>query len=163
MALSVGDRLPEATLLYRDEDGGPATVDLSDKLDGRKVIIFAVPGPFTPTCTQSHMPTMVRTADQLRAKGVDEIICITVGDIHVVAEWGLSTGATDAAITLLADADSSYTKSIGMAFDAPPAGLFGRPVRHAMIVEDGVVKVLQIEESRSTCEMTSGETLLDLL
>ncbi len=162
MSISVGDRLPDATFIFRGPDG-PDSVALETKTKGRKVVIFSLPGPFTPTCSNAHMPSFVRTADRFFEKGVDEIICITVADVHVLAEWGKVSGANEAGITLLSDADSSYTRSIGMAFDAPPVGFYGRPVRHAMIVEDGVVRVLQIEESRSTCEMTGGETLLDLV
>ena len=162
MTITVGNTLPDATLLYRGNDG-PASVSLREKLAGRKVVIFSLPGPFTPTCSNAHMPSFVRTAERIREKGVDEIICITVADIHVLAEWGSVTGADEAGITLLADPDSSYTKAIGMAFDAPPVGFYGRPVRHAMIVEDGTISVLQVEESRSTCEMTGGETLLEML
>jgi len=159
MTISVGDTLPDANLIFRSDDG-PASVSLHDKLKGRKVVIFALPGAFTPTCSSAHMPSFVRTADQFREKGIDEIICITVADVHVLAEWGKATGADDAGITLLADGDSSYTKSIGMSFDAPAVGFYGRPVRHAMMVEDGLVKVLQVEENRGVCEMTAGETLL---
>ena len=162
MTIAVGDQLPNATLIFRSDDG-PSTVSLHDKLKGRKVVIFSLPGPFTPTCSNAHMPSFVRTAHEFHEKGVDEIICITVSDVHVLAEWGKASGATEAGITLLADADSSYTKSIGMAFDAPPVGFYGRPVRHAMIVDDGIVTVLQVEESRSVCEMTGGETLLELV
>ena len=163
MTIAVGDRLPDANLIFKNSDGMPDSVQLSEKLTGKKVVIFSLPGPFTPTCTNAHMPTFVRTANQLRAKGVDEIICITVADVHVLKLWGEETGAEDAGITLLSDGDSSYTKAIGLAFDAPPVGFYGRPARHAMVVDDGIVKVLQIEESRSTCEMTAGETLLDLV
>lgn len=162
MTIATGDRLPEATLLYRGEEG-PTMVPLHEKLKGRRVVIFAVPGPFTPTCSSAHMPSFVRTADEFYGKGIDEIICIAVNDVHVVAEWGRVTGGTEAGITMLADGDGSYTKSIGLAFDAPPVGFYGRPMRHAMIVNDGVVEVLQIEESRSTCEMTGGETLLSFV
>ena len=162
MTIQVGDRLPEATLRFLGEDG-PDEVQLSTKLKGRRVVIFSLPGAFTKTCTAAHMPSFVRTADAFRAAGIDEIICIAVNDIQVLDAWGHHTGATKAGISILGDCDGAYTKSIGLSFDAPPVGYYGRPVRHAMVVNDGVVEVLQIEESRSVCEMTAGETLLEMV
>lgn len=162
MTIAVGDTLPEATLYFRGPEG-PDSVTLAEKTKGRKVVIFAVPGAFTPTCSQAHMPSFVRTADAIRDKGVDEIICIVNNDIHVAAEWAAQTGADDAGITVLVDAGGAYSEEIGLAFTVPPLGFFSRPVRHAMIVDDGVVSVLQIEESKSTCDMTGGETLLAML
>jgi len=162
MTIAAGDRLPDATLLMMGTDG-PTSVALHDKLKGRRVVIFAVPGAFTPTCSQAHRPSFIGTADAFRDKGIDEIICITVGDVFVVSEWGKVTGADEAGITLMADADSSYSRSIGLVFDAPPVGLYARPTRHAMIVKDGAVEVLQIEDSPGTCDMTGGETLLEMV
>jgi cytochrome c peroxidase len=132
-------------------------------LKGRKVAIFAVPGAFTPTCHSAHVPSFIRTKDQFAAKGVDEIICISVNDPFVMGAWGQATGATEAGITMLADATSEFTKAIGMDFDAPPAGLIARSKRYAMLVEDGTVKVLNPEESPGTCEISGGEALLDAI
>ncbi len=162
MTLSTGDRLPEATLTAMGE-GGPEAVALADKLTGRKVVLFAVPGAFTPTCHSAHVPSFIRTKDQFAEKGVDEIICISVNDPFVMKAWGEVTGATDAGITMLGDAESTFTKAIGMDFTAPPSGLIARSKRYAMLVEDGVVMALNIEESPGTCEISAGETLLDSL
>ncbi len=159
MTISKGDKLPDATLLQMGDEG-PQGVALADKLKGRKVVIFAVPGAFTPTCHSAHVPSFIRTKDQFAAKGVDEIICLSVNDPFVMKTWGEATGATEAGITMLGDADSSFTKAIGMDFDAPPAGLLGRSKRYAMLVEDGTVSVLQAEESPGTCEISGGEALL---
>lgn len=159
MTISTGDRLPEATLLRMGENG-PEPVALADKVQGRKVVIFALPGAFTPTCDSAHVPSFIRTRDQLADKGVEEIICISVNDPFVMHAWGESTGANAAGITMLSDADGSFTRSIGMAFDAPPAGLIGRSIRYAMLVEDGEVKILQTETARGVCEATAGEGLL---
>ena len=159
MTLSTGDKLPDATLLTLGENG-PEEVALSARTAGRKVVIFAVPGAYTPTCSAAHVPSFIRTKDQFDAKGVDEIICVSVNDPFVMKAWGEATGATAAGITLLGDPQSAFTKAIGMEFDAPPAGLLARSKRYAMYVEDGTVKVLHVEESPGTCEVTAGESLL---
>lgn len=162
MSLSIGDRLPEATLVHLGDEG-PAPVAIADKTAGRKVVIFAVPGAYTPTCHSAHVPSFIRTKDQFDAKGVDEIICVSVNDPFVMKAWGADTGATDAGITMLSDAESAFTKAIGMDFDAPPAGLIARSKRYAMLVEDGVVTQLNLEESPGTCETSAGEGLLDVM
>ena len=159
MTLSTGDKLPDATLLTLGENG-PEEVALSARTAGRKVVIFAVPGAYTPTCSAAHVPSFIRTKDQFDAKGVDEIICVSVNDPFVMKAWGEATGATEAGINLLGDPQSAFTKAIGMEFDAPPAGLLARSKRYAMYVEDGTVKVLHVEESPGTCEVTAGESLL---
>jgi cytochrome c peroxidase len=106
------------------------------------------------------VPSFIRTKDQFAAKGVDEIICISVNDPFVMKAWGEATGATAAGITMLSDAASEFTKAIGMNFDAPPAGLVARSKRYAMLVEDGVVTVFHPEESPGTCDISGGEALL---
>ncbi|MFP3383278.1 peroxiredoxin [Tritonibacter sp. SIMBA_163] len=160
--ISVGDKLPAATLTRIGEEG-PEPVALQDLTSGRTVAIFAVPGAFTPTCHSAHVPSFIRTKDQLAAKGVDEIICIAGNDPFVMKAWGEATGAADAGITMLADAECTFTDAIGMRFDAPPAGLIGRSKRYAMVAKDGEVKILHLEESPGTCEVSAGEGLLDAL
>ncbi len=162
MAIATGEMLPEATLVQLGAEG-PEAVALADKLKGRNVVIFAVPGAFTPTCHSAHVPSFIRTKDQFVAKGVDEIICISVNDPFVMKAWGEATGAAGAGITMLADAESAFTTAIGMNFDAPPAGLMARSKRYAMAVNDGKVTVLQVEESPGVCEISGGEALLDAL
>jgi cytochrome c peroxidase len=159
MPISKGDKLPEATLVHMGAEG-PSPVSLSDKTKGRKVVIFAVPGAFTPTCHSAHVPSFMRTKTQFDDKGVDEIICISVNDPFVMNAWGDATGATAAGITMLSDAQSAFTKAIGMDFDAPPVGLIARSKRYAMLVDDGVVTLLNEEESPGVCEVSAGEGLL---
>lgn len=159
MTISTGDRLPDATFT-RLGDGGPEQVALADKVKGRKVVIFAVPGAFTPTCHSAHVPSFIRVMGDLKAKGVDEVICVAVNDPFVMKAWGEATGATAAGITMLSDAESAFTKAIGMDFSAAPVGLMARSRRYAMLVEDGVVKALNVEESPGTCEVSAGEALL---
>lgn len=162
MTISVGDMLPDATMTQIGANG-PEEVHLSDKLKGRKVVIFAVPGAYTPTCHSAHVPSFVRTKADFDAKGVDEIICVSVNDPFVMKSWGDVTGATDAGITMLGDATAEFTKAIGMDFSAPPAGLIDRSKRYAMVVEDGKVTVLQAEESPGVCDVSGGEALLQAL
>ena len=162
MAISTGDKLPEATLVMLGANG-PEAVNLADKTTGRKVVIFAVPGAFTPTCHSAHVPSFIRTRDQLAGKGVEEIICVSVNDPFVMKSWGEATGATEAGITMLADAGSAFTKAIGMDFDAPPAGLYARSKRYAMVVEDGVVTLLNEEAGPGVCEVSAGEAIVGQL
>ena len=162
MTIAVGDRLPEATLVQMGANG-PESVALADRVKGRKVAIFAVPGAFTPTCHSAHVPSFIRTAGDFAAKGVAEIICISVNDPFVMKAWGEATGADAAGIAMLSDAQSAFTKAIGMDFDAPPAGLVARSKRYAMLVDDGVVVAFQPEESPGVCDVSGGEALLKAL
>lgn len=162
MTISTGTKLPDATLLFMGDDG-PASVQLCEKLAGRKVVVFGLPGAYTGTCTTSHVPSFMRTKDGFAAKGVDEIICVSVNDPFVMQAWGDSTGATAAGITMLGDADGSFTKAIGMDFTAPPVGLIGRSKRYAMVVDDGVVTVLNEESNPGECDISGGEAILDAL
>ena len=162
MTISTGDRLPAATLA-RLGANGPEQVDLGSLTAGRKVVIFAVPGAFTPTCSSAHVPSFIRTKDKLAAKGVDEVICVSVNDVFVMKAWGDQTGAHAAGITMLADGTGQFTRDLGLAFDAPPVGLMTRSKRYAMVVEDGVVTTLNLETSPGTCELSAGEAILDVL
>jgi glutaredoxin/glutathione-dependent peroxiredoxin len=162
MGLSVGDRLPEASLLRIGAEG-PEDVALGPHLAGRKVVIFGLPGAFTRTCSATHLPSFIRTRAALAEKGIDEVICIAVNDPFVMQAWGDMTGATAADITMLADAGAAFTKSIGMDFTAPPAGFYNRSRRYALMAEDGIVKLLNIEETGGTCEISAGETLVGQL
>lgn len=162
MSISVGDALPNATLSQMGADG-PEPVEMKDKVSGRKVVIFAVPGAFTPTCHNAHMPSFVRSKAEFDAKGVDEIICVSVNDPFVMGAWGKDTGASEAGITMLGDPQAQFTKAIGMEFSAPPAGLIDRSKRYAMVVDDGKVTVLQEEENPGVCEVSGGEALLKAL
>ncbi len=162
MTISVGARLPEATLLKRAE-GNVSPVSMGDKLKGRKVVVFGLPGAFTDTCSTIHLPSFMRTSEKFAAKGVDEIICVSVNDPWVLEAWDAATGAGKAGVTLLADSDAAFTKAIGMDFSAGVVGLLDRSKRYAIYAEDGVVKVLNTEEVAGACELSVGETLLEKL
>ena len=154
MTIEVGQQVPEATLLQKTPDG-PCKVSLRDKLTGRKVVLFGLPGAFTPTCDSAHLPSFMRTKAAFEDAGVDEIICISVNDMHVMELWGRVSGAQDAGITMLADADCSFTRSIGMDFSNPDAGMFDRSKRYAMLVDNGTVVLFQPEEKAGVCEISS--------
>lgn len=162
MTISVGDKLPAASFGRLGADG-PEQVDLNALIVGKKVVIFAVPGAYTPTCSSAHMPGFVKNADALRAKGVDEIICISVNDVFVMKSWGDDMGANNAGIHCLADGDSGFTKAIGMDFSVPETGMMARSMRYAMIVEDGIITTLNVEEARGVCDISGGENILDQL
>ncbi|NJM83230.1 MAG: peroxiredoxin [Tabrizicola sp.] len=159
MTISVGETLPEASLLQMGANG-PESVALGEKVKGRKVVIFGLPGAYTGTCTTAHVPSFIRTRDKFAAKGVDEVICVSVNDPFVMKAWSDATGAAAAGITMLGDADASLTTALGLEFTAPAVGLHSRSKRYALYAEDGVVKQLNLEESPGTCEVSAGETLL---
>jgi len=162
MALTQGSVLPVATLIKMGDDG-PQEVTIEALTKGRKVVIFAVPGAFTPTCDSAHVPSFIRTKDGFDAKGVDEIVCVSVNDPFVMKAGAASTGAGTAGLTFLADPQSTFTTALGMDFTAPPVGLIARSKRYAMLVEDGVVTQLNQEASPGECEISAGETLLDAI
>jgi len=159
MTIKAGDKLPEGQLL-RVGDSGPEGVPTASLMQG-KVALFGLPGAFTGTCTNAHMPSFVRNADAFRQKGVSRIVCVTVNDPFVAKAWSDQTGAADAGIEVLADADGSVTKALGLNFDAPPVGFFGRCKRFAALVEDGVVKAIDVEDSPGACGVSAGEALLE--
>jgi len=161
MPMSVGSRLPEATFVRLSEKG-PEDVSLSSLTAGRKVVIFAVPGAFTPTCHSAHVPGFIASMDALKAKGVDDVICISVNDAHVMREWGAQTGATDAGIKMLSDGTGAFAKAMEMAFDAAVVGMMGRSKRYALAAEDGVITVWHPEETRG-CEMSGGPAMVAAL
>lgn len=159
MTIAVGGSLPDATLLVMGDEG-PQGVSLGDRLKGRKVAIFGLPGAYTGTCTTAHVPSFIAAMDGFKAKGVDEVICISVNDPFVMKAWGEDTGALAAGITMLGDAESTFTKAIGMNFSAGPVGFVDRSKRYAMLVEDGVIKILNEEPGPGQCEVSAGQTLL---
>ena len=158
MAIDVGARLPDAKMVTMGAEG-PVEVSLAEKLRGRKVVVFALPGAFTGPCSTIHLPSFIRTADKSRAKGVEEIICIAVNDPFTLKAWGEATGATKAGITLLGDADGSFTRGLGMDFTAPHLGLIGRSNRYAVVVDDGKIVLAHVDDP-GVCDVSTGESLL---
>lgn len=145
--ISVGDKLPEATLSYFDSDGELKTLTISELTKGKKAILFAVPGAFTPTCSQKHVPGFVEKAKELKAKGVDVIACVSVNDAFVMKAWKEDLKVGDE-LLLLSDGNGDFTKALGVELDLSdkPVGLGVRSRRYALLADDGVVKVLNLEE-----------------
>ncbi len=162
MTISVGDTLPGGTVLELGVEG-PASVDLATKFKGRNVVLFGLPGAYTGVCTTAHVPSFIRTKDAFAAKGVDEVICVSVNDPFVMGAWAKDTGADVAGLSMLGDAEGTFIKALGLDFTAPPAGLIGRSKRFALYAEDGVVKVLQVETSPGECTISAGESLLEAI
>jgi peroxiredoxin len=161
MTIAEGDKLPEATFRALGPDG-IQTLSTKDVFGGKKVVLFAVPGAFTPTCHLKHLPGFIEGADAIKAKGVDDVICVAVNDPFVLAAWGEATGAADK-VKILSDGNAEFTKTIGMDFDGSGIGLGTRSKRYAMVVEDGTVKVKKTEENPGVAEVSDAESILAAL
>ena len=158
MAIKVGDKLPNATFRVMTAEGPkPKTTD--DVFKGKKVALFAVPGAFTPTCSNLHMPSFLDNAEAIKAKGVNEIAVTAVNDVFVMEAWKKAAGAAGK-IEFLADGSGDFAKAIGLENDMSAGGMGVRSKRYSMLVEDGVVKKLNIEEAPGKCEVSGGQTLL---
>ncbi len=167
MTIKVGDRLPEATLqefIEVETEGcslGPNAFKVSELTKGKKIAIFGLPGAFTPTCSAQHVPGYVEHAQELKAKGIDEIWCISVNDAFVMGAWGRQQNATGV-VRMMADGSAEFTKSAGLEFDLTSRGMGVRSQRYSMLVEDGVVKSLNIE-GPGKFEVSSAEAMLKQL
>lgn len=140
--IAVGDRLPKA-MLVKVTPNGPEAVDTADYFTGKRVALFAVPGAFTPTCSAQHLPSFVTRADELKAKGVDEIACTAVNDAFVLDAWSRSAGAEG--VTMLADGNGHFAEALGLSADSSKFGMGTRSRRYAMLVNDGVVEQVHVE------------------
>jgi cytochrome c peroxidase len=158
MEIKPGLRLPEAKFAYMTSEG-PKLADLADLSRGRRIVIFALPGAFTSTCETAHVPSFIRTADAIRAKGISAICCIASNDIFVMQRWGEITGAHAAGIMMLSDPNGAFASALGLAFDVPHEAMFRRSRRYSMLIEDGVVKIYNPEIKRG-CEISGGENML---
>jgi peroxiredoxin len=158
MTIQVGDRLPDATFFMMG-DSGPDKKTTSEIFGGKKVVLFAVPGAFTPTCHLQHLPGFIERADEFKAKGVDRIICIAVNDPFTLDAWSDVAGARGK-VCFLSDGNAEFTKKIGMDFDGAGVGLGVRSKRYAMLVDDGVVKSLHVEEQPGVAIESSAENML---
>ncbi len=161
MTIKVGDKLPSATFYVLTSDGPkPKTTD--EIFKGKKVALFAVPGAFTPTCTNMHMPSFVKNTDAIKAKGVKDIVVTSTNDVFVLKEWLKATGA-EGKVDAVSDGNAQFAKAIGMDFDGSGRGLGTRTKRYSMLVDDGTVKQLNLEEQAGQCTVSGGETLLKQL
>jgi len=159
--IKVGDRLPNAKFKVMTAEG-PAERTTDDVFKGKKVVLFAVPGAFTPTCHRNHLPGFLNNADAIKAKGVDTIAVTGVNDVFVMDAWKKATGA-EGKIEFLADGSADFAKAIGLELDATAGGLGIRSKRYSMVVDNGVVKSLAIEEAPGKAELSGADALLKAL
>jgi glutaredoxin/glutathione-dependent peroxiredoxin len=161
MPIKVGDKLPDVTFRVMTSEG-PKPRTTEDFFRGRMIALFAVPGAFTPTCSNLHMPSFLNNATAMKAEGVDAIAVTGVNDVFVMEAWKKATGA-EGKIDFLADGNGEFAKAIDMTLDASANGLGIRSKRYSMLVSDGVVKTFNIEEAPGKCDLSSGDALLKQL
>lgn len=157
MTISVGDKIPEANLML-STDEGPKPTSSSALFGGKKVVMFAVPGAFTPTCSAKHLPGFVDHAGEFKAKGVDELVCISVNDAFVMGAWGKDQNA-GGKVTMVADGNGDFTKAMGLVMDGSGFGMGERSQRYALYAEDGVVKAIHVEPGPGL-DVSSAEAML---
>jgi glutaredoxin/glutathione-dependent peroxiredoxin len=158
MTIKVGDRLPDSTFMVMGPEG-PKPMTVAEVFGGKKVALFGVPGAYTPTCHRQHMPGFVANSPELKNKGIDMIACTAVNDIFVLTQWAKDSGA-EGKITMLADGNAEFAKKLGLGIDLTARGLGVRSQRYSMIVDDGVVRVLNVEEAPAQHDKSSATTLL---
>jgi len=158
MAIKVGDMLPLDLRLKEMQEGAPKDVSLGDVFKGRRVVLFAVPGAFTPTCSQKHLPGFVADAEKIRRKGVDDIVCVSVNDVFVMDAWGKASGATGK-VRMLADGNGEFARTVGLELDASGFGMGKRSQRYGMVVKDGRVEQLHVEPGPGL-NVCSAESML---
>jgi glutaredoxin/glutathione-dependent peroxiredoxin len=160
MSIQVGDRIPNVNFIKATPDG-PQPVDSESFFKGRRVALFSVPGAFTPTCSARHLPGFIDKAEELKSRGVDEIACTAVNDAFVLNAWSEMSGAGDK-VTMLADGNGEFARAVGLELDAAKFGMGSRGQRFSMLVEDGVVKQLNVEEP-GAFNVSSAEHMLEQL
>lgn len=161
MGIKVGDKVPAGSFGTM-KSGAPGSVTTDELFKGKTVVLFSVPGAFTPTCSKTHLPSFVQNASALKAKGVDTIACLAVNDVFVMDAWGKGAGA-EGKILMLADGNATYVKALGLELDASGFGMGTRGQRFAMVVKDGVVQKLNLEPSAGQCTVSGGESILSSL
>jgi glutaredoxin/glutathione-dependent peroxiredoxin len=160
MTIKAGDRIPEGKLKVMGADG-PANVSAEELLGKGRVVLFSVPGAFTPTCSAKHLPGFIEKAEALRTKGVGKLVCLAVNDVFVMGAWGKSAGADDA-VVMAADGNGDYTRALGLELDARGFGMGMRGQRFALVIEDGVVKQVHVE-APGEFKVSSAEHILGTL
>ena len=160
MAIKVGDRIPSVQLKYMNADG-MQTIGTDQLFKGKKVVLFALPGAFTPTCSAKHLPGFVQNADKIKAKGIDTIACLSVNDAFVMNAWGKDQKVGDT-VMMLADGNGELSKAVGLTMDGTGDGMGLRSARYAMVVDDGVVKTLNVE-APGAFEVSSAESIMKAL
>ena len=158
--IKVGDKIPSATLMQM-KDGGPKPVSTDQIFAGKKVALFALPGAFTPTCSAKHLPGFIKHSEALKAKGIDAIACVSVNDAFVMGAWGEQQNAGDK-VMMLADGNGDFTRALGLELDATKFGMGKRSQRYSMVVDNGVVKQLNVE-APGAFEVSSADHMIALL
>lgn len=159
MAVQVGESIPQATMKIMG-DKGPQDITTGDIFSGKKVVLFAVPGAFTPTCSEAHLPGFVANADKIKAKGVDSIVCVSVNDPFVMDAWGKGQNADE--IMMVADGNGDFTKAMGVELDGSGFGLGTRSIRYSLVADDGKITALNLEKG-GAFEVSSAEAILEAL
>jgi peroxiredoxin len=160
MTIQVGEKLPSVDLQYKDADG-VQTISSDDLFGDKKVVLFALPGAFTPTCSAAHLPGYVVASDDLFARGVDRIVCLSVNDAFVMDAWGKAHNAEDR-VMMIADGSATFTRALGLELDLDAAGMGVRSQRYAMVVNDGIVEVLNVEAPKEF-KVSDAQTMLAAL
>lgn len=158
MTIKIGDQLPPATFRVMTPDG-PAPKTTDDVFKGRKVVLVAVPGAFTPTCDRNHLPGYVQRADEIKAAGIDAIAVTSTNDVFVMKAWSAASGA-DGKVEMLSDGNGDFAKALGLSFDGSANGLGVRSQRYSMLVDNGVVKSVNVEDAPSKADVSGAESLL---
>ncbi len=161
MTIKSGDKIPSAQLMHMG-DAGPAPITTDELFAGKVVALFALPGAFTPTCSNQHLPGFIEKAEDIRAKGVDTIICISVNDAFVMDAWGKAQGASGK-VMMVADGNAELTEKMGLAMDGSGFGMGKRSLRYSMIIRDGVVDTLNLEANPGAAEDSGATNLLSQL
>lgn len=161
MTIKVGDKLPQATFRVMTADG-PAAKTTDDLFKGRKIVLFAVPGAFTPTCHKNHLPGYLAKAEEIKAKGIDAIVVTSTNDVFVMDAWAKATGGAGV-IEFLSDGNGEFAKEIGLSMDGSGFGMGIRSQRYSMLVDNGVVKALNVEEAAGKADRSGAETMLGQL
>jgi glutaredoxin/glutathione-dependent peroxiredoxin len=161
MTIKVGDKVPSATLKYLSPEG-PKEITTDELFRGKKVAFFAVPGAFTPACSQRHLPGYVDKASDIKGKGVDTIACVSVNDAFVMGAWGKQQNSGDK-VMMLADGSGDFTRAVGLELDLTKAGLGMRSQRYSMLVDNGTVKTLNVEPAPGQVDTSSADSMLKTL
>ena len=161
MTIKPGDKMPDAQLMHMS-DAGPATITTAELFDGKTVAMFALPGAFTPTCSNQHLPGFIQKSEELRAAGVDTIICLSVNDAFVMGAWGDQQGA-GGKVMMVGDGNAELTEKLGLTMDGSGFGMGTRSLRYSMIVRDGVVETLNVEGNPGQAIDSGAENLLSQL
>jgi len=161
MTIRVGDKLPAGTFGIMKAEG-PGAMSTDELFNGKTVVLFGVPGAYTPTCSKTHLPGFVQNAAALKAKGIDTLACLAVNDVFVMDAWGKGSGA-DGKVLMLADGNATYTKALGLELDASGFGMGTRSQRFALVAKNGVVQKLQVEPSAGQCTVSGGKSILESL